>query len=193
MNEYEVQIKLGLDKSVEVLDKQIGEIEQKLQQRMENVNKSFEKSIKGKNLSSQEKFHAKYDYANNNYNNSKYVQNLEKKKISLTQQRQNAVQMSKDIGSIGQGNESLPKIEDYIKSRIDFIKGLDSLVKKYGEEIESFKAIVDKGAMQDFVAAAGTKGKNRASTKVTSQEPAPKSTTQKVRELSSKADNMQGE
>lgn len=193
MNEYEVQIKLGLDKSVEVLDKQIGEIEQKLQQRMENVNKSFEKSIKGKNLSSQEKFNAKYDYANNNYNNSKYVQNLEKKKISLTQQRQNAVQMSKDIDSIGQGSESLPKIEDYIKSRIDFIKGLDSLVKKYGEEIESFKAIVDKGAMQDFVAAAGTKGKNRASTKVTSQEPAPKSTTQKVRELSSKADKMQGE
>ena len=46
MNEYEVQIKLGLDKSVEVLDKQIGEIEQKLQQRMENVNKNFEKSIK---------------------------------------------------------------------------------------------------------------------------------------------------
>lgn len=193
MNEYEVQIKLGLDKSVEVLDKQIGEIEQKLQQRMENVNKSFEKSIKGKNLSSQEKFNAKYDYANNNYNNSKYVQNLEKKKISLTQQRQNAVQMSKDIDSIRQGNESLPKIEDYIKSRIDFIKGLDSLVKKYGEEIESFKAIVDKGAMQDFVAAAGTKGKTRASTKVTSQEPAPKSTTQKVRELSSKADKMQGE
>lgn len=193
MNEYEVQIKLGLDKSVEVLDKQIGEIEQKLQQRMENVNKSFEKSIKGKNLSSQEKFNAKYDYANNNYNNSKYVQNLEKKKISLTQQRQNAVQMSKDIDSIGQGSESLPKIEDYIKSRIDFIKGLDSLVKKYGEEIESFKAIVDKGAMQDFVEAAGTKGKTRASTKVTSQEPAPKSTTQKVRELSSKADKMQGE
>lgn len=193
MNEYEVQIKLGLDKSVEVLDKQIGEIEQKLQQRMENVNKSFEKSIKGKNLSSQEKFNAKYDYANNNYNNSKYVQNLEKKKISLTQQRQNAVQMSKDIDSIGQENESLPKIEDYIKSRIDFIKGLDSLVKKYGEEIESFKAIVDKGAMQDFVEAAGTKGKTRASTKVTSQEPAPKSTTQKVRELSSKADKMQGE
>ncbi len=193
MNEYEVQIKLGLDKSVEVLDKQIGEIEQKLQQRMENVNKSFEKSIKGKNLSSQEKFNAKYDYANNNYNNSKYVQNLEKKKISLTQQRQNAVQMSKDIDSIGQGKESLPKIEDYIKSRIDFIKGLDSLVKKYGEEIESFKAIVDKGAMQDFVEAAGTKGKTRASTKVTSQEPAPKSTTQKVRELSSKADKMQGE
>lgn len=193
MNEYEVQIKLGLDKSVEVLDKQIGEIEQKLQQRMENVNKSFKKSIKGKNLSSQEKFNAKYDYANNNYNNSKYVQNLEKKKISLTQQRQNAVQMSKDIDSIGQGKESLPKIEDYIKSRIDFIKGLDSLVKKYGEEIESFKAIVDKGAMQDFVEAAGTKGKTRASTKVTSQEPAPKSTTQKVRELSSKADKMQGE
>ena len=193
MNEYEVQIKLGLDKSVEVLDKQIGEIEQKLQQRMENVNKSFEKSIKGKNLSSQEKFNAKYDYANNNYNNSKYVQNLEKKKISLTQQRQNAVQMSKDIDSIGQGKESLPKIEDYIKSRIDFIKGLDSLVKKYGEEIESFKAIVDKGAMQDFVEAAGTKGKTRASTKVTSQEPTPKSTTQKVRELSSKADKMQGE
>lgn len=193
MNEYEVQIKLGLDKSVEVLDKQIGKIEQKLQQRMENVNKSFEKSIKGKNLSSQEKFNAKYDYVNNNYNNSKYVQNLEKKKISLTQQRQNAVQMSKDIDSIRQGNESLPKIEDYIKSRIDFIKGLDSLVKKYGEEIESFKAIVDKGAMQDFVAAAGTKGKTRASTKVTSQEPAPKSTTQKVRELSSKADKMQGE
>lgn len=193
MNEYEVQIKLGLDKSVEVLDKQIGEIEQKLQQRMENVNKSFEKSTKGKNLSPQEKFNAKYDYANNNYNNSKYVQNLEKKKISLTQQRQNAVQMSKDIDSIRQGNESLPKIEDYIKSRIDFIKGLDSLVKKYGEEIESFKAIVDKGAMQDFVEAAGTKGKTRASTKVTSQEPAPKSTTQKVRELSSKADKMQGE
>lgn len=193
MNEYEVQIKLGLDKSVEVLDKQIGEIEQKLQQRMENVNKSFEKSIKGKNLSSQEKFNAKYDYVNNNYNNSKYVQNLEKKKIFLTQQRQNAVQMSKDIDSIRQGNESLPKIEDYIKSRIDFIKGLDSLVKKYGEEIESFKAIVDKGAMQDFVAAAGTKGKTCASTKVTSQEPAPKSTTQKVRELSSKADKMQGE
>ncbi len=193
MNEYEVQIKLGLDKSVEVLDKQIGEIEQKLQQRMENVNKSFEKSIKGKNLSPQEKFNAKYNYANNNYNNSKYVQNLEKKKISLAQQRQNAVQMSKDIDSIGQGSESLPKIEDYIKSRIDFIKGLDSLVKKYGEEIESFKAIVDKGAMQDFVAAAGTKGKTRASTKVTSQEPAPKSTTQKVRELSSKADKMQGE
>ena len=193
MNEYEVQIKLGLDKSVEVLDKQIGKIEQKLQQRMENVNKSFKKSIKGKNLSSQEKFNAKYDYVNNNYNNSKYVQNLEKKKIFLTQQRQNAVQMSKDIDSIRQGNESLPKIEDYIKSRIDFIKGLDSLVKKYGEEIESFKAIVDKGAMQDFVAAAGTKGKTRASTKVTSQEPAPKSTTQKVRELSSKADKMQGE
>nr|DAG36013.1 MAG TPA: hypothetical protein [Caudoviricetes sp.]DAZ23737.1 MAG TPA: hypothetical protein [Caudoviricetes sp.] len=41
--------------------------------------------------------------------------------------------------------------------------------------------------------AAGTKGKTRASTKVTSQEPAPKSTTQKVRELSSKADKMQGE
>lgn len=91
MNEYEVQIKLGLDKSVEVLDKQIGEIEQKLQQRMENVNKNFEKSIKSKNLSSQEKFNAKYDYTNNNYNNSKYVQNLEKKKTSLTQQRQNAV------------------------------------------------------------------------------------------------------
>ena len=91
MNEYEVQIKLGLDKSVEVLDKQIGEIEQKLHQRMENVNKNFEKSIKGKNLSSQEKFNAKYDYTNNNYNNSKYVQNLEKKKISLTQQRRNAV------------------------------------------------------------------------------------------------------
>lgn len=193
MNEYEVQIKLGLDKSVEVLDKQIGEIEQKLQQRMENVNKNFEKSIKSKNLSSQEKFNAKYDYTNNNYNNSKYVQNLEKKKTSLTQQRQNAVQMSKDIDSIGQGSETLPKIEEYIKSRIDFIKGLDSLVKKYGEEIESFKAIVDKGAMQDFVAAAGTKGKTRASTKVTSQEPAPKSTTQKVRELSSKADKMQGE
>lgn len=193
MNEYEVQIKLGLDKSVEVLDKQIGEIEQKLQQRMENVNKNFEKSIKGKNLSTQEKFDAKYDYTNNNYNNSKYVQNLEKKKTSLTQQRQNAVQMSKDINSIGQGSEALPKIEEYIKSRIDFIKGLDSLVKKYGEEIESFKVIVDKGAMQDFVAAAGTKGKTRASTKVTSQEPAPKSTTQKVRELSSKADKMQGE
>ena len=60
MNEYEVQIKLGLDKSVEVLDKQIGEIEQKLQQRMENVNKNFEKSIKGKNLSAQERFNAKY-------------------------------------------------------------------------------------------------------------------------------------
>ena len=193
MNEYEVQIKLGLDKSVEVLDKQIGEIEQKLQQRMENVNKNFEKSIKGKNLSTQEKFDSKYDYTNNNYNNSKYVQNLEKKKTSLTQQRQNAVQMSKDIDSIGQGSEALPKIEEYIKSRIDFIKGLDSLVKKYGEEIESFKVIVDKGAMQDFVAAAGTKGKTRASTKVTSQEPAPKSTTQKVRELSSKADKMQGE
>ena len=72
MNEYEVQIKLGLDKSVEVLDKQIGEIEQKLQQRMENVNKNFEKSIKGKNLSAQERFNAKYDYANNNYNNSIY-------------------------------------------------------------------------------------------------------------------------
>lgn len=193
MNEYEVQIKLGLDKSVEVLDKQIGEIEQKLQQRMENVNKNFEKSIKGKNLSAQERFNAKYDYANNNYNNSKYVQNLEKKKTSLTQQRQNAVQMSKDIDSIGQGNETLPKIEEYIKSRIDFIKGLDSLVKKYGEEIESFKAIVDKRAMQDFVSAVGTKGKTRASTKVTSQEPAPKSTTQKVRELSSKADKMQEE
>ena len=41
--------------------------------------------------------------------------------------------------------------------------------------------------------AAGTKGKTRASTKVTSQEPTPKSTTQKVRELSSKADKMQGE
>lgn len=193
MNEYEVQIKLGLDKSVEVLDKQIGEIEQKLQQRMENVNKNFEKSIKGKNLSAQERFNAKYDYVNNNYNNSKYVQNLEKKKTFLTQQRQNAVQMSKDIDSIGQGNETLPKIEEYIKSRIDFIKGLDSLVKKYGEEIESFKAIVDKGAMQDFVSAVGTKGKTRASTKVTSQEPAPKSTTQKVRELSSKADKMQEE
>ena len=193
MNEYEVQIKLGLDKSVEVLDKQIGEIEQKLQQRMENVNKSFEKSVKGENLSAQEKINAKYDYANNNYNNSKYVQNLEKKKNFLTQQRQNAAQMSKDIYSIGQGNETLPKIEEYIKSRIDFIKGLDSLVKKYGEEIESFKAIVDKGAMQDFVAAASTKGKTRTSTKVTSQEPAPKSTTQKVRELSSKADKMQGE
>ena len=193
MNEYEVQIKLGLDKSVEVLDKQIGEIEQKLQQRMENVNKNFEKNIKGKNLSTQEKFNAQYNYTNNNYSNSKYVQNLEKKKASLTQQRQNAVQMSKDIDSIGQGSEALPKIEEYIKNRIDFIKGLDSLVKKYGEEIESFKAIVDKGAMQDFVEAAGTKGKTRSSTKVTSQEPAPKSTTQKVRELSSKADNMSKE
>ena len=58
---------------------------------MENVNKNFEKSIRGKNLSTQEKFDAKYNYTNNNYNNSKYVQNLEKKKISLTQQRQNAV------------------------------------------------------------------------------------------------------
>ena len=193
MNEYEVQIKLGLDKSVEVLDKQIGEIEQKLQQRMENVNKNFEKSIKGKKLSAQDKFNAQYDYTNNNYSNSKYVQNLEKKKSSLAQQRQNAMQMSKDIDSIGQGSEALPKIEEYIKSRIDFIKGLDSLVKKYGEEIESFKAIVDKGAMQDFIEAAGMKGKTRSSTKVTSQEPAPKSTTQKVRELSSKADKMQGE
>ena len=43
------------------------------------------------------------------------------------------------------------------------------------------------------MSAVGTKGKTRASTKVTSQEPAPKSTTQKVRELSSKADKMQEE
>ena len=139
-NQFEVDIKLGLDKSVQVLDSEIEKIDQQLLKATEKMNKRFEKSIKGKNLSMSEKFAARDEYVKSHTTAS--AQQMQEKRAALSSQRDKAKSMIGDMGAIASGNESLGTIGSYISKRIDFLKSLDTLVSQYSKQITEFQPAI---------------------------------------------------
>ena len=55
-NQFEVEIKLGLDKSTQLLDREIQKIDKTLTDKIGQLNKQFDESIKRQNLTTQERF-----------------------------------------------------------------------------------------------------------------------------------------
>ena len=142
-NEYEVQVKVGLEQGLEVIDKQMEKIDAQLLKLQKRASEGFEESVKGKSLTPAEKFSARYTYMSENYSGVKKVQNLRTKKEELTQQKKNALELSqglKDVQS-GQGEETAAA---FIQKRINTIKKLDSLLSKYTDEITGFKGVIEK-------------------------------------------------
>lgn len=138
-NQYEVEIKLGLDKSTQLLDREIEKIDKTLTDKMSKLNKQFEESIKGQNLTTQERFARRSDFLQKN-NSS--IQSLQSQKETLLSKKAQISKMSGEISNIGSVNSQFDTIGKYLAERVDFIKQLDSWIGQYTKQITEFKPVI---------------------------------------------------
>lgn len=138
-NQYEVEIKLGLDKSTQLLDREIEKIDKILIDKMSKLNKQFEESIKGQNLTAQERFARRSDFLQKN-NSSTY--SLQSQKETLLSKKAQISKMSGEISNIGSVNSQFDTIGKYLAKRVDFIKQLDSWIGQYTKQITEFKPVI---------------------------------------------------
>lgn len=138
-NQYEVEIKLGLDKSTQLLDREIEKIDKTLIDKMSKLNKQFEESIKGQNLTAQERFARKSDFLQKNNSST---QSLQSQKETLLSKKAQISKMSGEISNIGSVNSQFDTIGKYLAERVDFIKQLDSWIGQYTKQITEFKPVI---------------------------------------------------
>ena len=138
-NQYKVEIKLGLDKSTQLLDREIEKIDKTLTDKMSKLNKQFEESIKGQNLTAQERFARRSDFLQKN-NSS--IQSLQSQKETLLSKKAQISKMSGEISNIGSVNSQFDTIGKYLAERVDFIKQLDSWIGQYTKQITEFKPVI---------------------------------------------------
>lgn len=138
-NQYEVEIKLGLDKSTQLLDREIEKIDKTLIDKMSKLNKQFEESIKGQNLTVQERFARRSDFLQKN-NSSTW--SLQSQKETLLSKKAQISKMSGEISNIGSVNSQFDTIGKYLAERVDFIKQLDSWIGQYTKQITEFKPVI---------------------------------------------------
>lgn len=138
-NQYEVEIKLGLDKSTQLLDREIEKIDKTLTDKMSKLNKQFEESIKGQNLTAQERFARRSDFLQKNNSST---QSLQSQKETLLSKKAQISKMSGEISNIGSVNSQFDTIGKYLAERVDFIKQLDSWIGQYTKQITEFKPII---------------------------------------------------
>ena len=138
-NQYEVEIKLGLDKSTQLLDREIEKIDKTLTDKMSKLNKQFEESIKGQNLTAQERFARRSDFLQRN---SSSTQSLQSQKETLLSKKAQIAKMSGEIANIGSATSQFDTIGKYLAERIDFIKQLDSWIGQYTKQITEFKPVI---------------------------------------------------
>ena len=131
-NQYEVEIKLGLDKSTQLLDREIEKIDKTLTDKMSKLNKQFEESIKGQNLTAQERFARRSDFLQKNNSST---QSLQSQKETLLSKKAQISKMSGEISNIGSVNSQFDTIGKYLAERVDFIKQLDSWIGQYTKQI----------------------------------------------------------
>lgn len=138
-NQYEVEIKLGLDKSTQLLDREIEKIDKTLTDKMSKLNKQFEESIKGQNLTAQERFARRSDFLQKNNSST---QSLQSQKETLLSKKAQISKMSGEISNIGSVNSQFDTIGKYLAERVDFIKQLDSWIGQYTKQIIEFKPVI---------------------------------------------------
>lgn len=138
-NQYEVEIKLGLDKSIQLLDREIEKIDKTLTDKMSKLNKQFEESIKGQNLTAQERFARRSDFLQKNNSST---QSLQSQKETLLSKKAQISKMSGEISNIGSVNSQFDTIGKYLAERVDFIKQLDSWIGQYTKQITEFKPVI---------------------------------------------------
>lgn len=138
-NQYEVEIKLGLDKSSQLLDREIEKIDKTLTDKMSKFNKQFEESIKGQNLTAQERFARRSDFLQKN---SGSTQSLQSQKETLLSKKAQISKMLGEISNIGSVNSQFDTIGKYLAERVDFIKQLDSWIGQYTKQITEFKPVI---------------------------------------------------
>lgn len=138
-NQYEVEIKLGLDKSTQLLDREIEKIDKTLIDKMSKLNKQFEESIKGQNLTAQERFARRSDFLQKNNSST---QSLQSQKETLLSKKAQISKMSGEISNIGSVNSQFDTIGKYLAERVDFIKQLDSWIGQYTKQITEFKPVI---------------------------------------------------
>lgn len=138
-NQYEVEIKLGLDKSTQLLDREIEKIDKTLTDKMSKLNKQFEESIKGQNLTAQERFARRSDFLQKNNSST---QSLQSQKETLLSKKAQISKMSGEISNIGSVNSQFDTIGKYLAERVDFIKQLDSWIGQYTKQITEFKPVI---------------------------------------------------
>lgn len=138
-NQYEVEIKLGLDKSTQLLDREIEKIDKTLTDKMSKLNKQFEESIKGQNLTAQERFARRSDFLQKNNSST---QSLQSQKETLLSKKAQISKMSGEISNIGSVNSQFDTIGKYLTERVDFIKQLDSWIGQYTKQITEFKPVI---------------------------------------------------
>lgn len=138
-NQYEVEIKLGLDKSTQLLDREIEKIDKTLTDKMSKLNKQFEESIKGQNLTAQERFARRSDFLQKN---SGSTQSLQSQKETLLNKKAQISKMLGEISNIGSVNSQFDTIGKYLAERVDFIKQLDSWIGQYTKQITEFKPVI---------------------------------------------------
>ena len=138
-NQYEVEIKLGLDKSTQLLDREIEKIDKTLTDKMSKLNKQFEESIKGQNLTAQERFARRSDFLQRN---SSSTQSLQSQKETLLSKKAQIAKMSGEIANIGSATSQFDTIGKYLAERIDFIKQLDSWIGQYTKQITEFQPVI---------------------------------------------------
>ena len=130
-NQFEVEIKLGLDKSTQLLDREIQKIDKTLTDKIGQLNKQFDESIKGQNLTTQERFSRRSDFLQKN---SSSTQSLQSQKEVLLGKKARISEMSSEISKIGNGTSQFDTIGKYLAERIDFINnqilGLGNILKK---------------------------------------------------------------
>ena len=138
-NQYEVEIKLGLDKSSQLLDREIEKIDKMLTDKMSKLNKQFEESIRGQNLTAQERFARRSDFLQKN---SGSTQSLQSQKETLLSKKAQISKMLGEISNIGSVNSQFETIGKYLAERVDFIKQLDSWIGQYTKQITEFKPVI---------------------------------------------------
>lgn len=138
-NQYEVEIKLGLDKSSQLLDREIEKIDKTLTDKTSKFNKQFEESIKGQNLTAQERFARRSDFLQKN---SGSTQSLQSQKETLLSKKAQISKMLGEISNIGSVNSQFDTIGKYLAERVDFIKQLDSWIGQYTKQITEFKPVI---------------------------------------------------
>lgn len=138
-NQYEVEIKLGLDKSTQLLDREIEKIDKTLTDKMSKLNKQFEESIKGQNLTAQERFARRSDFLQKNNSST---QSLQSQKETLLSKKAQISKMSGEISNIGSVNSQFDTIGKYLAERVGFIKQLDSWIGQYTKQITEFKPVI---------------------------------------------------
>ena len=158
-NQFEVEIKLGLDKSTQLLDREIQKIDKTLTDKIGQLNKQFDESIKGQNLTTQERFSRRSDFLQKN---SSSTQSLQSQKEVLLGKKARISEMSSEISKIGNGTSQFDTIGKYLAERIDFIKQLDSWIGQYTKEITEFKPVIVAAEQQKAYQQKITNAKEKA-------------------------------